>query len=408
MKLPLRLDGSFFTLYAGVYLVFYLAGSYLGGAFGYASRFLAVLLILDLSHLFWNFRRIRYSQNFSSTHPVKGQNVEYIFRLRMESPIPGARVLVKFKGIRQDLRIDYGMKTLDFFPGAGAFEEHRKQIQCPFRGTYTVGLDSIELQDALAMLWIKVPVWFITFYVYPRLVELDSCRLTGEGKHSLANSLADGAIIDPTRFRALTGYQPGESVRHLAWKKFAATGIPFLREWERSAYPGITLYLDTCRRGEPDYQSLLAEDCALEILLALVHWFVGQDIPVHVRNDAGIIGLEGGLEGFHRFMTDTARLSFCPRNEAGLPSLIADFESDIHYGVLGTVAVAGIFRSFDREVLSFLETYSDEYRHCYAIVVVSALSPEEYEKVREYRAFSSYGERLVLVRDSETIREDLS
>jgi uncharacterized protein (DUF58 family) len=407
MKLPFRVDGSFFFLYLGVYLVVYLAASYLGGILAYASRFLSVLLILDLVHLFWNFRRIRYSQNFSTTHPVKGQNVEYIFRLRMESPIPGSRVLVKFKGIRQDLRMDYGVRNMDFFPGAGAFKEHRNQIQCPFRGTYTVGLDSIELQDALAMVWITVPVWFITFYVYPRLVELESCRLIGEGKHAMATSIADGAIVDPTRFRSLTSYRPGESVRHLAWKKFAATGVPFLREWERSAFPGITLYLDTQRRCVPDYQSLQAEDCALEILLALAHWFVGQDIPVYIRNEGGIAGLESGLDGFPRFITDTARISFCPRNDKGRPSLIADFESDIHDGTLGTVAAAGIFRSFDHEVVSFLETYSDESRHCYAIVVALALAPEEYRKARDYRAYSPYGNRLVLVRDSDTIMEDL-
>jgi hypothetical protein len=420
MKLPFRLDGNFSILYLGVFSVVNLAASYLGGPFGYISRFLSLLLLLDLVHLLWNFRRIRYSQNFSTTHPVKGQNVEYIFRLRMESPIPGARILVKFKGIRQDLRLDYNLETMDFFPGADAFDEHRKQIQCPFRGTYTVGLDSIELQDALAMVWINVPVWFITFYVHPRLVELDSCRLAGEGKQAMATSLADGSIVDPTRFRALTEYRPGESVRNLAWKKFAATGVPFLREWERSAFPGITLYLDTWRRGEPDYQSLLAEDCAVEILLALAHWFVRQDIPVYVRADGGVTslgsglaagiggGLGGGMAGFQRFMAGTAHLGFCPRNEAGLPSLIADLESDIHDGLLGTVAVAGIFRSFDREVVSFLEAYSDEYRHCYAIVVSSALVSKEYEKAREYRASSPFGERLVMVRDSETIREDLS
>jgi uncharacterized protein (DUF58 family) len=408
MKVPIRLDGSFPFLFLGIYLVMHLAASYLGGAFGYVSRFLSLLLFLDLVHLFWNYRRIRYSQNFSTTHPVKGQNVEYIFRLRMESPLPGARVLVTFKGIREDLRIGFGTRNMDFFPGANAFEEHRKQIQCPFRGTYTVGLDSMELQDALAMLWVKVPVWFITFYVYPRLIELESCRLTGEGKQVMATSLADGAIVDPTRFRALTVYRPGESVRHLAWKKFAATGIPFLREWELSAYPGITLYLDTWRRGEPDYQSLLAEDCALEILLALAHWFVRQEIPVYVRLDGGLTRLGGRLVGFQRFMADTARLSFCPRNDAGLPSLLADLESDIHDGLLGTVAVAGIFRGFDQEVISFLETYSDVYRHCYAIVVSSALASVEYEKAREYRTSSPFGDRLVLVRDSETIREDLS
>jgi len=408
MKLPFSLDGGFFALYLGLFFVFHLASSYLGGTFPYASRFLAVLLLLDLVHLLWNQRRVRYSQNFSTTHPVKGQNVEYIFRLRMESPIPGSRLRVRFKGIRQDLKLDYGLKTLDFFPGAVAFDEHRTLIQCPFRGTYTVGLDSIEVQDALAMLWIQVPVWFITFYVYPRLVELDSCRLAGEGRRDLGTSLAEGAVIDPTRFRSLTEYRPGESIKHLAWKKFAATGFPFLREWERSAFPGITLYLDTLRRGEADYQALLAEDCALEILLALAHWFVRQGIPVYLRRKSGLARINYEVGNFSSFIAETAKLEFCFPSEAGQPSLIDDLESDIHTGNLGTVAVAAIFRSFDREVVSFLENYNDEYRHCYVLVVVSALSPEEYEKARIYHAKASCAERLIFVRDSESIKEDLS
>jgi hypothetical protein len=32
----------------------------------------------------------------------------------------------------------------------------------------------------------------------------------------------------------------------------------------------------------------------------------------------------------------------------------------------------------------------------------------EYEKAREYRRSSPFGDRLILVRDSETIREDLA
>jgi hypothetical protein len=315
---------------------------------------------------------------------------------------------VKFKGIRQDLKLDFGVKTLDFFPGADEADEHRKQIQCPFRGTYTVGLDSIELQDALAMLWIKVPVWFITFYVFPRLIELDSCRLAGEGKRDLASSLAEGVLMDPTRFRSLTGYRPGESVRHLAWKKFAATGVPYLREWERSAFPGITLYLDTMRRVEPDYQSLLAEDCALEILLALAHWFVWHKIPVYLRGEAGMARLGDDPAAFSRFMNDTAGLSFCPRNESGRPCLLTDFESDIQTGSLGTVAVAGIFRGFDRDVVSFIENYHDDYRRCYGIVVGGALAPEEYAQAVRYHASSPHGDRLILVQDGDTIKEDLS
>jgi uncharacterized protein (DUF58 family) len=408
MKLPFRLDGGFFPLYLGIFIVFHLAASYLGGAFTYASRFLAVLLLLDLVHLLWNLRRIRYSQNFSTTHPVKGQNVEYVFRLRMESPIPGARIRVRFKGIRQDLNMDYGVKALDFFPPAGAFDEHRKQIQCPFRGTYTVGLDSIELQDALAMLWIQVPVWFITFYVYPRLVKLDSCRLAGEGRRDLGTSLAEGAVIDPTRFRSLTEYRPGESVRHLAWKKFAATGRPFLRDWERSAFPGITLYLDTLSRGEADYQSLLAEDCALEILLALAHWGIVQDIPVFFRRETGPARVNHEAGNFSGFIAETAKISFRPPSEASLPSLLDDLESDIQRGNLGTVAVAAIFRKFDQEVVSFLENYTDEHRHCYAVVVASALPPEEEENARRYHASASPAQMLIFVRDSESIKEDLS
>ena len=408
MKLPFRLDGGFFALYAGLYFVFHLTASYLGGIFGYVSRFLLVLLVLDLLHLFWCFHRIRYSQNFSTTHPVKGQDVEYLLRLRLESPIPGVRLRVRFKGIRQDLRLDYGMKPLDFFPGAGTFDEYRKQVQCPFRGIYTVGMDSLELQDTLAMIWIKVPVWFITFYVYPRLIELDSCRLAGEGKRELASSLPDGTVVDPTRFRSLSGYRPGDSVRHLAWKKYAATGIPFIREWERSAFPGITLYLDTQRRGEADYQSLLTEDCALEILLALAHWFLRQDIPVFIRGEAGMFRLEDRTVAFSRFVANTANIVFCPQNEAGQPCLIRDLESDIHTGTLATVAIVGIFRSFDREVVSFLEDYRDEYRHSSAIVVGSALSSEELEQVRAYRASSPQSDKLILVRESDTIKEDLS
>ena len=88
--------------------------------------------------------------------------------------------------------------------------------------------------------------------------------------------------------------------------------------------------------------------------------------------------------------------------------LFRSLETDMHNGTLATVAVAGIFRGFDKDVVSFIENRSDDFRQCYAIVLGLALTPEVRAQLISYHKSAPLGHRLILVRDSETIKEDLS
>ncbi|HUX20134.1 MAG TPA: hypothetical protein VMW69_02775, partial [Spirochaetia bacterium] len=148
----------------------YLAGTYVSRTFYFLYLFLLFLPILSLFQMAVTLIRLRYIQDFDTEHPVKGQSIGYRLSIANESLLPTCTVKVRFKLIHPDLE-----KTLDDLSlvfAARSTLERRFVIRCPYRGIYTVGLESMAATDLLGWLEIARPVYHRTFYVYPRIIEL--------------------------------------------------------------------------------------------------------------------------------------------------------------------------------------------------------------------------------------------
>ena len=255
--------------------------------------------LFSLVHLLFCALRFRFYQDFSSLHPSKGEEFLYTLVLSNESPLPGCSVRVSLSRLQPESLEPFRSFRIALKPRQRLTREFR--FPCRYRGTYTVGLEEVVLEDVFRWFRISLPVWTKTFYIYPRAAELeDTFSNAREGRP--APGSGRGGLEDISRFSGYRSYRTGDSSRFLDRRKLAATGQAVIRQFDSLTCRGIWIFLDT-RRAGGETPGLEEEDCSLEIAASLLKHFLRQGIPAGLScYGSGLFRFAGdGPEDFERF-----------------------------------------------------------------------------------------------------------
>jgi hypothetical protein len=266
----------------------------------------------------------------------------------------------------------------------------------------------MEMTDVLGWITFRRPVWHRTFYVYPRVVDVEYPY--GIGRSSdLSTGPSPGASQDYALFETLVSYRPGQSVRHMDWKKFMAVGEPFLKSYARTSQPGITFYLDLRRFEEPSPRVLEREDCSVEILVALVKFFLDRSVPVsvHAMGQSRYLFHGSDPADFPRFHKDTVNIFF---TDTISPADL--YRSDSHSSST-FASVAFISHEIDPGVLAIVEdavaTEQVDDVSVTAIINETNMQPEVRLRSKAYfESVREKGGQIVVVGSPNSIAEDLT
>ena len=337
-------------LYFLCLLLAYLAGSYVAPFFTYLFILLMLLPMFSLLYLLLTFLPLRYYQDFSNEHPVKGESVVYRLILANETILPVHSIRVVFKTIHPFME----EALPDFITYIRAKNRFDKAytIHCPFRGIYNVGLESLEAEDPLHLFVLRRRVWYRTFYVYPRVLALREFTTGSERSEHPAQGTSTGSVADFALFSRLRAYRHGESMHHVAWRKFASTGSPFLKDYDTSAEPGVIVYFDLRRTALVGMKALETEDVSVDILVALVKYYLERGVPVTVRAPGrNLYTFRGsGPASFGRFYRSTMELLFQPS-----VSPASVFLMDRRTGGYESSSALFISHLFDPEIFTVVE-----------------------------------------------------
>jgi uncharacterized protein (DUF58 family) len=311
-RLPVTLHLGRIGLYCLALFLAYLAGSYVGPFFQFLFVILLALPLVSLAYLIFTFLSLKYHQQFSTEHPAKGETVTYKLTLANETLLPLHQLSVEFKPIRSHM--EDALPAFTTFVRARGRIENSYEILCPFRGVYSVGLESLAAEDPLHFLGFRREIWHRTFYVYPRVLPLRSFSTGNERGQRPAQGSSSGAVPDYALFSRLREYRQGESLRHVAWKKLASTGTPYLRQYDTSAEPGVSIYLDLRPTRSTGLKALETEDVSVETVVALVLYYLEREIPLSVRAPGRTEYTFRGEKraDFPRFYASTMELQFQP------------------------------------------------------------------------------------------------
>lgn len=376
--------GPLFRLLAGIALIS-LLGRYFGGVWNIVRIAALTLPVLSILYLSAVVAGVRYVQEFSTDHPVKGGMVEYVLTLGNEFVLP-------FTGLHVELytgrSADYGERIQPVLLPNAKLVFHRK-IVCPFRGVYPVGLSRLEVRDLTGCVTVSLAVSHRVFYVTPRVLSVPPALFLLSRDRPGSERVQYGAGEDVTLFRELSEYQPGQNAGRIVWRYMASRDTPLVPTYDRGVDIGLRVILDT-RRIAREYDSFEVEDCSFEIVIAIVRASLAAGVPVSV----GGFGLEQRLftpersEGLNVFVNATVAMFFeskaSPIHYTGPPNLLStapivyvthhqddallEWIMDAQPGTCGLVLnVSGREARHRRALERFASTMRFERKMCYAV-----------------------------------------
>lgn len=231
-----------------------------------------------------------FHQNFSTDHPVRGIPVDYDLSIHNQSPFPSSRIICRFSLIGPALE---GNRDRVFFLGGKKSTNLTFSFSCAYRGVYALGLRRLVFRDVLGLLDIEYVIEPRIFYVFPEIVSLktESARIAeGQGEFTpfFRTAQTSSGARDYGVFDTLRILRPGEGSSRVAWKRFAATGIPQTFVEAALEERGLSVALDLRPSSysvpeERKNELLLAEDLAVSAVFSILRLLMSQGIPVEFR-----------------------------------------------------------------------------------------------------------------------------
>lgn len=397
----MRINIRLLSLYLFSLGIVYLAGVYFGSFLYVLFIFYALLPGFSLVFLLYSYISVDIEQLFSTIHPVKGEKVEYTLVLKNSAIIPISNLDVTYENIapfEEEVFENYSA----YLP-ANSVKEKKNDIRCPYRGEYEVGVKELVVHDFLHFFSIRKRAKPAKFSVYPRILIIDSfapvaTEIEGTGTH-----ISKGVLPDLTLFHELREYRDGDSIRHIYWKKYASTGKPFLKEYEKTKKTGVRIYCDTRRHQWRGVNALEQEDVSVEILVALVKFFLDHSIHTSVLASGSIPYVFNGSDyrDFEDFYKSTVRIQF----EKGISPLDV-LQSDSNSGLLESQTAIIISHIPDSNIISLGTTVRD--RHVILVMNASCyLEADVNEITHKVGVARHQGNEIIVVGGADSVIKDL-
>ncbi len=252
----------------------------LAGWISYSLVFFPLFLVIVAGvQLIVTYSFFGFHEDFSTDHPVRGQPVLYSLAVHYRGVIPSSLVQCHFTFTGPGLA---GNQDFALFASPNQSFTRTFEFRCAYWGVYAVGVQSFVFKDILGLFSLIYHVEPRMFYVYPELLPLGpglEDLITSSGQKSI---LYGGKQDDSAVFEYVYPLRDGEGSRHIAWKRFASTGIPCAFHEGKSQTQSLRVVLDL-RWNRPDVQLeeiLIAEDLAISLAFSIVYTVQQQKIPV--------------------------------------------------------------------------------------------------------------------------------
>ena len=368
-------------------LILGIAGIYLGSYVLFLFYILLFYALFALLQLLISIGRIRLYQEFSTNHPVKGEEIDYRIHLANESLLPSSLLRVRFLTIHPGA--DPILPAVERILLPGRRLAMKARIRCPYRGVYRVGAEVLELVDLFGIITYKKSLPGRIFYVLPRVVPLTGPFFSLHRRLFSTESADPVGDEDFARFQGLRPYRTDESVRHLDWKRFSAQGAPTVREYASGSARGVTIYLDL-RPVPPDRSSAYeVEDCVMEVLVSVCARFLSDSVPVRVR--------AVGREPWDSYLQSNADFPAFHRRTALLP-----FDGSVSPAALDldeTRTLLFLTHREDGGIFELVESSRTLRDRAAAVLITAGMTPRTRQGAEEY--LMSLAERGFLVRAVE-------
>lgn len=357
----------------GVYIfclsLSFLAGIYFGPYLFFLFFFLLFFPIGLVAATVIPYRSVDVQQHWSVFKPVRGEKVSARLFVVNRSPLPMQGLHVEFE---TDMRRQSGeLAPMDLTLRGRTSHDIALTLLFAHRGAYRLGVESVRAVDPLGFVRLQRQIETRPYLVYPRIHQLQHFSTVVTDVLGGSAVSADRHAGDLGNFVQLREYRDGESIRQISWRKYASTGKPFLREYEREQKNGVILYLDTSPAPSLSPDPREHEDTAVEIFLTLIGYLLEHRVTpmVRVPGNPDLERIESGPDAFDKLVRSSISCGFA--KHGGLEALI---DQDVREGLLSRKVVVAITHDVESGMRNLLEngTVTD----LKLVLNLAGLSPE--------------------------------
>ncbi len=241
---------------------------------------IVLLPIISLLYTFMVYLRFKYGQDTDRKFVTKGDKVNFIFSIHNEDFFFYPYVKVSFYGAETVFAKQFQIKNFSLSPFHG--KTFSFELQCNYRGSYEIGINSVEIEDFLGLFKFKYTVFepkYVT--VYPSIIYLDRFFLKTDFQsesHSILNSRnEDMATISDVR-----NYAFGDSLKRIHWKLTAKSGDIMVKKFQSTSETSVVMILDLKKNPYATGVNVIIEDKVIESIVAVLHYCLYNWIPVNL------------------------------------------------------------------------------------------------------------------------------
>lgn len=299
-------------LYLGALVAAFAIAIYKAGFISTMSLYLLVFLAaVDFALLIFSRFRLKVNHAIDKSWVNKGETIQYDIAIANPtaltlSPLKldyqGSHILFKDNQLDTDTWVVYPHASIDL----------PQQLHCHYRGTYNVGLKSVNFTSFFKLFSTtsnKVETHTIT--VYPKIHNFERI------KHNKPVDQTIEALLcldkkDKSNFKDIRNYQMGDPLNRIHWKLSAKRDQWITKQYEGNQNQKVKVFINN-QINQLDYeQRIVLEDHLIESAVALIKHYVDSAIETHMFwYDQSIQHIEGDkASAFGSFFSALTNMQF--------------------------------------------------------------------------------------------------
>lgn len=282
-----------------------------GGKLPYMFFFTTIIIpMVSLSIIIIIFLRFKYIQTIDKSHIIKGDKINFIFNINNEDIFLYPYLKVNFYGSDTIFFNQFKAQLLSIEPYKRT--NFSFELECKYRGSYDIGIRSIEIEDFLGIFRLKyniIETKRIT--VYPKITYLEKFYLK-TNYLSESHSILDTKLEDLTTISDIRKYAYGDTLKRIHWKLSAKKNELVSKNFQSTSQVCATVFLDLRKVGLSIEQNTIMEDKLIDSVGAVIYFCLSQLIPVNfVFYSNGIMNIEAkSLMDFDGIYKILAKIQF--------------------------------------------------------------------------------------------------
>ena len=302
---------------------FLIAGLYTGLRIWYILLIAQVLLLLAILALNqWTARTFAFTQTLDDDSGSKGGETALHLSIRNEKPFPLSmiRADVEMAAPSENRKISFSL-----LPFSG--KEFDFPVAMPYRGVYPVGMTTLQITDIFGLLPLRFDMRKLPFYRQPELTVCPRAETLSSLRGEVADEklFGDRYLLSSESGSSISGareYRPGDPLKQIHWKKSAARGRLYVKQYEQPVRENLTIFIDNCTHGLAGEAALALADTVCEAAACITLHCLGRDRSAVLRALCGSGGVPRqeealSMEDFERVRRWLARLPFGEKPPAG-------------------------------------------------------------------------------------------